>query len=143
MILSAQNLFSDAQAITATAISTNIIDLKAAGTPFGAKTALNRDVGKGTKVPLLVQVLTDFNTLTTLTITIETGSTTSLGTVVASFSIALADLVAGKQIPYDVLPRELTERYLGVRYTVGGSNPSAGTITAGITMGVQSNRTGA
>ena len=36
MILSAQQLFSDDQAITASADSTNVIDLGVPGTPFGA-----------------------------------------------------------------------------------------------------------
>ena len=143
MILSAQQLFSDDQAITATAVSTNVIDLGAAGTPYGAAAALNHDVGKGTKIPLLVQVTAAFNTLTSLTIGIETGATTALGTVIFTQSILLADLVAGKQLAYDVLPNQLTEQYLGIRYTVVGTNPTLGNITAGVAFGVQTNVTGA
>lgn len=143
MILSAQQTFSDNQAITATAVSTNVIDLGVAGTPYGAATALNQDVGKGAKVPILVQVTEDFNTLTSLNIAIETGATTALGTIVVSKTVLLADLVAGYQFPVNVLPTEIDERYLGVRYTVTGTAPTAGTITAAITMGNQTNVTGA
>lgn len=143
MILSAQQIFSDDQAITATAVSTNVIDLGAAGTPYDAAAALNQDIGKGNKVPILIQVTTAFNNLTSLTIAIETGSTTSLGTVVISKAVPLASLVAGYQFPVNVLPNEITGRYLGVRYTVTGTAPTAGAITAGITMGVQTNVTGA
>lgn len=143
MILSKQLLFSDDQAITATAISTNVVDLGVAGTPYGGKAALHQDIGKGTKIPILIQVTADFNTLTSLTIAIETGAAATLATVVISKSVVLADLVQGYQFVVEVLPNEIDERYLGVRYTVVGTNPTTGTITAGITMGNQTNVTGA
>ena len=57
MILSAQQIFSDDQAVTATAISTNVIDLGAPGTPYDAAAALNQDIGKGCPIPVLVQLL--------------------------------------------------------------------------------------
>lgn len=143
MIFSAQQLFSDDQAITANADSTNVIDLGVAGTPYGAAAALNDDVGKGAKIPLLVQITEAFNNLTSLTINISTGATTALGTTVISQTILLADLVVGKQIALDVLPKDITERYLGIEYVVTGTAPTTGKVTAGITMGVQTNVTGA
>lgn len=145
MILSAQQLFSDDQAVTATAVSTNVIDLGVAGTPYGTVAALNQDVGKGNPVPVLIQVTDDFATLTSLTITLETSANSDLSssTVLASETVAAADLVAGKQTFMQCLPNGADQRYLGVRYTVGGSNATAGTITAGISMGNQTNVTGA
>jgi len=143
MIFSAQQLFSDDQAITVSADSTNVIDLGVPGTPYGAVAALNQDIGKGAKVPLLVQVTTDFATLTSLTINLSTGAATTLGTTIASQTIAVADLLAGKQFNLDFLPNGIVERYLGVEYVVTGDDATAGTITAGITMGVQTNVTGA
>lgn len=143
MILSAQQLFSDDQAITATAVSTNVIDLGVPGTPFGAVAPLNQDVGKGNKVPVLVQVTEDFNNMTSVSIAIETGATTALGTAIVNETVLLADAVAGKQFVVEVLPNQLTERYLGIRYTVVGTAPSTGAMTAGITMGNQTNVTGA
>ena len=143
MIFSAEQLFSDDQAITANADSTNVIDLGVPGTPYDAAAALNQDIGKGAKVPLLVQVTAAFDNLTSLTINLSTGSTTALGTTIASQTIVLADLIAGKQINLDFLPNGIVERYLGVEYVVTGTAPTAGTITAGITMGVQTNFTGA
>lgn len=143
MIFSAQQIFSDDQAITADADSTNVIDLGVAATPYGGVAALNDDVGKGAKIPILVQVTEDFNTLTSLNIAISTGATTALGTTIATQNILLADLVVGKQINIDVLPEGITERYLGIEYDVVGTNPTTGKITAGITMGNQSNVTGA
>lgn len=143
MILSAQQLFSDDQAVTATAVSTNVIDLGAPGTPYDAAAALNQDIGKGAGVPILIQVTEDFDNLTSLDIAIETGATTSLGTVVINKTVLLADLVAGYQFPVQILPNEINERYLGLRYTVTGTAPTTGQVTAGITMGVQTNVTGA
>lgn len=143
MILSSQLIFSDDQAITVTAISTNVIDLGVAGTPYGGKAALHQDIGKGTKIPILIQVTETFATLTSLTIAIETGAAATLATVVISKSILAAALVQGYQFVINVLPNEIDKRYLGIRYTVVGSDASAGKITAGITMGVQTNITGA
>ncbi len=143
MILSIDEIFSDAQAITTTTISTNVIDLGAAGTPYDAKAPVNHDVGDGTMVPFLAQVVADFNNATSITVALETGSTTTLGTVVLQQTIPLAQLKAGKQLSFQYLPHDLTERYLGVRYTVKGAAPSVGAFTSGITMGNQTNVTGA
>lgn len=143
MILSAQQLFSDDQAITASADSTNVIDLGAPGTPYGAAAALNQDIGKGAKIPLLVQVTEAFDNLTSLEVKLSTGAATTLGTTIASQTILLADLVAGKQLNLDFLPNGIVERYLGMEYVVTGTTPTAGKVTAGITMGVQTNVTGA
>ena len=142
MIFSAQQLFSDDQAITGSADSTNVIDLGVAGTPYGAAAPLKRDIGKGNKIPVLVQVTEAFNTLTSLTISISTGATTALGTTVISQVIPLADLIVGKQISLDVLPNDITERYLGIEYAVTGTDPTLGKVTAGITMGNQTNFNG-
>ena len=146
MIFSANQLFSNDQAITASADSTNVIDLGAAGTPFGAAAALNRDVGKGNPIPLLVQVTEAMTAAgaATLVVNISTGATSALGTTIASVGpIAKADLVAGYQIPIQVLPNDITERYLGIEYVVATGPMTAGTVTAGITMGNQTNITGA
>jgi len=143
MILSAQQLFSDDQAITASADSTNVIDLGVPGTPYRAAAPLNRDIGKGAKIPILIQVTEAFNNLTSLEIKISTGATTALGTTILSQTILLADLVVGKQTSFVVLPNDITERYLGIEYVVTGTAPSTGQVTAGITMGVQTNTTGA
>lgn len=145
MIFSAQQLFSDDQAITATAISANVIDTGVRGTPFDAAAPFNGDIGKGTPIPILIQVTSNFATLTSLTITVESSAAAGLTspTVLATETIAAANLVAGKQTFMQVLPNGATGRYLGIRYTVNGSNATAGTITAGVTMGNQTNVTGA
>ena len=73
MITSIMSLLSIAQAITATAISANVMDLGIPGTPYGGAAPLDRDFGKGTPVPILIQVVEDFATCTSVTITLETG----------------------------------------------------------------------
>jgi hypothetical protein len=57
MIFDAQNLFSDAQAITASAVSTNVIDFGASGKPVGAAAAIRKDLGRGMKVNLRIQMV--------------------------------------------------------------------------------------
>lgn len=143
MIFNANEILSDGQAITVDAVSTNVIDLGTAGTPYQAVAALNYDIGKGMGIPFLVQVTEDFNNATSIAIQLQTGSTASLGTTVVETTVALADLKAGKQFPLLVLPQGISERFVGVRYDVTGTAPTAGKFTAGITMGVQTNVTGA
>lgn len=145
MILSAEQLFSGNQAITATALSENVIDTGVRGTPYDAAAPLNGDIGKGNPIPVLIQVTEDFATLTTLTVTIETSDNENMtsSTALATQTIPVADLTAGLQTFIQFLPNGVTGRYLAVRYGVGGSNATAGRITAGISMGNQTNVTGA
>lgn len=129
MIMDATNLFSDNQAITADAASTNVIDLGA-----------NRDIGPGTPVPLLVQVTEDFNTLTSLTVQVQTDDAEGFGTAetLVQSTAALAKLKAGFKFPVAVVPNQC-KRYLRLNYDVTGTNPTEGKITAGIVTGLQTN----
>lgn len=136
-------LFSDRQAITATAVSTNVVDLGAAGTPYGSTSPIVRDVGKGTKVPLHVSVTETFNNLTSLTISIETDDNaafSSATTVWTSPAYTLAQVAVGaKYLLPDVLPVGTNERYVRLRYTVAGTAPSTGRVTAGVVFDRQTN----
>ncbi|WP_272962323.1 Bbp16 family capsid cement protein [Alcanivorax jadensis] len=129
MLLDAQNLFSDAQAITATAASTNVIDTGSA-----------KDDGKGGSIPLLIQCVADFDNLTSLTVALQTDTTSGFGSATTLYSVVvpLADLKAGYQTPVITLPQGV-ERYLRLNYTVTGTAPTVGAITAGIAAGVQTN----
>jgi hypothetical protein len=131
--------FSASQAITADAASTNILDLRALGTAYGHAAALLRDLGIGHKVPLLVQVVEAFNTLTSLNIVLQ-GSVDEAFTspvTIATENKVLADLVVGAQFNIDFLPRGTKYRYLRMYYDVVGTNPTLGKITAGIVAAVQ------
>ncbi|SXA97181.1 Uncharacterised protein [Klebsiella pneumoniae] len=129
MLLDQQALFSAAQAITATAASTNVID-----------TGSNKDVGKYGDIPLLIQVVEGFNNLTSLTVTVQTDDNSAFSSAadVLSMTIPLASLVLGYKSPVITLPMKM-ERYIRLNYTVTGSAPTTGKVTAGITGGVQTN----
>lgn len=138
MILDLNTLLSDDQAVTATAISENVIDLGVLGVTYDG-VQLQRREGTCQHVGVLVQVTEDFATLTDLTITIECDSVAGLSSspsVLFSQTIPVAELVAGKKIAYSILPNDIDQRFLGVRYTVGGSAATAGQITAGIVPSV-------
>lgn len=143
MIFDVTTLFSNAQAITATTASTNIIDLGATGTVFGGAAALARDVGKGREASLRASVVESFNNLTSLTISIETDDNSgfaSARTVWTSPAYALADLATGaKLLLPDELPVGTDERYVRLKYTIAGTAPTTGKITAGVTAGNQTN----
>ena len=141
MIFDKTLLFSDAQAITATAASTNSIDLGPGGSVYGAAADLARDVAKSTKIPLLIQVVEGFNTLTSLTISLELDTTTTFtpDKTIQLASLPLASLGVGAQVYYAELPQGINMRYAQLKYTVVGTNPTLGKITAGIVAAVQTN----
>lgn len=142
MQLDSQLVFSDAQAITATAASTNIIDLGATGTVPYAASALVRDIGKGKPLPLLVQVVEAFNNCTSVQCDIEVDDNSSFSSprVVDSQVLLLAGLTLGAK--YDGLryvPPGVNERYMRLKYTPVGTAPTLGKITAGIIAAHQEN----
>lgn len=134
--------YSEDQAVTATAISENVVKINDAGTVFGESAAISRNPGAGNEIPLLIQVTEDFATLTSLTITLETSAAAALtsATVLASSgAIAVADLVAGYRPNFTrVFPDGVLLDYVGLRYTVTGSNATAGKISAAIAAAVNS-----
>lgn len=139
MIFDQQTLLSDAQAVTATAVSTNVIDLG----PIA--TGLKRDIGKGKQIPLLIQVVEDFAAAGAATMHVEvqvsedeafTSPTVAYTTKVG---VPVADLVAGYVFVPEYVTRYTDERYLRLNYVVGTGPMTAGKITAGVTMGNQSN----
>lgn len=145
MILNQELLLSDKQAITASAPSTNVIDLGQQGTPYKDAAALRYDFGVGEEIPLMMEINQSFASAeanNTLTIALQLDSETSftpdesidLGTY------AKALLVAGFKFPITRLPRRVNLRYLRLNYTVGGTgNFSAGQITAQLGHPMQNN----
>lgn len=137
MFLDNRALFSDDQAITASAASTESYDLGAAGKTYdGAQ--IQRNMGKAGHIPLLIQITEDFDNLTDLKIALQSDDDPAFGSPkeVASETILLADLKAGKISSIDKLPRGVKERYLRFFYTVNGAAPSQGKITAGFVAAV-------
>lgn len=140
MIFDRTLLFSNAQAITADAASTDVVDLLATGTVYGAAAALTKDIGKGADIPLLIQVVETFNNLTDLRVIVQTDDNSGFTTPrnVMEIDRLLADLVAGRNFTVRV-PNGTAERYLRIYYDITGTAPTLGKMTAGVVMGVQSN----
>jgi hypothetical protein len=136
MILNANLILSENQAVTATALSANIIGWPDNGTPPREGGAITRNLGAGTPIPVLMQVVEDFATLTSLTITIETSDNEDMSSsTVLSSSGALvpATLVAGYRPTFTrFVPDATMLKYLALRYTVDGSNATAGKMTAAL-----------
>lgn len=141
MIMDMTGLLSNAQAIVASAASTNVKDLGATGTPYGAPSALRRDIGPGKSVPLFVGVVESFNNLTSLTISIQTDDNEAFSsptTVWTSPAYTLAQLATGaKYLLPDEYPVGTNERFVRLYYTIAGTAPTLGKITAGEVMARQ------
>ena len=117
--------FSDAQAITASAQSTNVLDLQAADLEMGAGTPIWLNVRVGTA---------DFAGGTSLKVTFyacSTATTISNGSdLLASDTIAQASLTAGAWIIRVPLPVNFDEdRYIGLYYTDTGGFTAEGNGT--------------
>lgn len=130
MIFDAQNLFSDDQALTTTAVSTNVIDLGVAA-----------DVGPGEPLYLRIQVTTAFAGGTSLKVALQKDDNSGFSSatiVLESEVIATASLTQGYLFPLTQIPHSADEQYLRLNYTIVGTM-SAGAITAGIVTGHQAN----
>ena len=145
MILDKFLEFSDAQAVTATAISTNVVDLAPLGNGVGTNTV--RDIGAGEDLYLIVRTLTaatDVGSDATLTVTFESSATENLNSSTVHFStVALAFAAfspAGTELVRIALPGGNYQRYIGVRYTVANGPLTAGTFDAFIVKDAQSYR---
>lgn len=143
MILDLTTKFSDAQAVTATAFSTNVLDLRNQSTPTLVDESLN---GSPEPLWLVVQVGTAFTAAgaATMQIDLMSDSTADLATSPTTHltvsAIAVATLIAGYQALATYLPGGTTyERYLGVKYTIATGPMTAGTITAFLTPNIQRN----
>lgn len=136
MILDETTLFSDRQSVAANGPSTNVVDLGPVDIPAG------RDIGKGKPIPILIQVVEGFDKLTSLAVAVQVSADeafTSPKTVATTPAIPVASLVAGYQFVIDYVPRGTDERYMRLNYTIVGTAPDNGAITAGISMGHQTN----
>ena len=136
MMIDAQHLFSNAQALTATALSTNVIDL-----------SLDRAIGAGEPmaVVFVVDVAADQTTgdedyTVAVEFATDAGITTArqeVGRLIFESGTPTAPalnadlLVAGFSfaIPLPPSSTDMTSRYIGVRYTLAGTSPTM-TITA-------------
>ena len=107
---------SSAQALTASADSTNVVDLTQTARQVGA--------GKPLFVHFNVTVAADFTSGDeTYQFNIATGAATSLGTVLVERIMLSTDLTAGANFSM-AFPAEKVLRYIGVEYVLAGTSPT-------------------
>lgn len=132
MITDALLQLSSAQAVTASAVSTNTIDLGQA-----------RDVGVGEDLYVAFTVDTTVTAAGAATVTFQVISSaaaalTSPTVLAQTDAIGKAELTAGRrpiflEIPSTVLAAQpIGQRYLGVQYTVGTGPLTAGAFTCNV-----------
>ncbi|QHA83540.1 hypothetical protein E3Z27_18570 [Pseudomonas mediterranea] len=136
MITDKLNTFSNGQAVTATAASTDVIDL-------GPLTHGNtrRDIGAGEPIYLVVAALTAATAAGAATTNIQLQTSDDNSTWVTLFdsgSLALAALTAGARPVQVAVPRGV-RRYLRVNYVIGTGPLTAGSFFAGLVKDVQDN----
>lgn len=134
MILDKLLMFSEAQAVTNTAASTDVIDL-------GPIDGTRRDIGVGYPLELFVNVNTTAAAAgaATVNIALQTSPDNSSWTTLAtSGDLALSALTAGKRVFSQKMPQGV-QRYLRMNYTVGTGPLTAGAFTAGINLDVDNN----
>ncbi|TBL50578.1 hypothetical protein EYY98_09075 [Obesumbacterium proteus] len=134
MILDKLLMFSEAQAVTATAASTDVIDL-------GPIDGTRRDIGVGYPLEFWTTVNTTATAsgAATVNVQLQTSPDNSTWTTIASSGdLALSALVAGKRIVSQKVPSGV-QKYLRVNYTVGNGPLTAGAFTSGINLDVDNN----
>ena len=125
---------SSAQAVTATAVSTNTIDLRTA-----------RDIGQGTNLYALFTVDTTATAAGAATvnfqiITSANANLSSANIISQTDAIAKTELTAARKpivlcIPSSILNSlPIGQRYLGVQYTVGTGPLTAGAFSCALTL---------
>lgn len=136
MVFDKQVILSDAQAIVATAFSTNVIDLQAMGIAAYNSIQLVRKL-IGHKIPFVVLVNEAFNNLTSLTVNYQSSSDEVFTSPVNEMSVVVpvAQLAVGYHIPMVSLPH-IGNRYFRLQYVVTGAAPTTGKITAGVVAAV-------
>lgn len=127
MLLDMETLFSNAQAVTATGASTNVIH-----TAFGKL----KEISFGTPLPLLIQVVEAFKGCNSVKVAVQTSATedfTEAVTLAETAAIPVAELVAGYKFPINFMPKG-NLGYTRLYYTVNGT-ATAGKIDAGVVAG--------
>lgn len=134
MLIDRQNQFSNAQALTATAASTDYIDLGAV-----------RNIGAGESLYLVLHIttaFTDSGSDSTMTPSLETDDNTSFSSVATLrtydvFAALTAINTIRKYRLEPVTDAGSYERYLQMRYTIANGNLTTGAVSAFLLEDVQ------
>lgn len=127
-MLDSQLMFSEKQGpITASAASTNIINL-----------GKDREVAFGNPIPMLIDIKEAFNNCTSVTFAVQTASDEAFTTPVTlvSATVLLADLKKGNRVPIVFMPAG-NLGYVRLYYTVTGTAPTTGKVSAYLTDAIQ------
>ena len=132
MILDKLQMFSEAQAVTASAASTDTLDLA----PLKGN---RRDIGIGYPLEFWALVNTTATAAGAATLQLQTSpDNTTWTTIYDSGALALSALTVGKRIVSAKVPAGVL-RYLRVNYSVGTGPLTAGAFTSGINLDVDAN----
>lgn len=146
MYIDSQIELATAQAVTATAVGANVVDLRALNLGAGSQAAVqDGDPGQGADLYLVVRTAvacTDVGSDATLQVSLETSPNSDLSAstvIVQSGVIPFASFsAAGSQVWVVPLPPSRNwRRYLGVRFTIGAGPLTAGAFDAFITNSQQ------
>lgn len=124
MYVDAQQQYSAAQVVVATAVSTNAIDHSS-----------DRNIGIGEPMVVVVTVVSGAVTAGTLTITVQCDTTSAFGSpvvVATSPALATATLVAGFKYVIPIPPDLLFNRWSRLNYTI--VTITTVTLTAWLTL---------
>jgi len=130
MFIDAQHIYSDAQAVTSSAASTNVIDHGAAG-----------DAGVPLKVYVTVDTAFTTSTSATLTVSLYTDSVEAISsptTLITSQTFAASALTEGAVLLNAYIPAGM-EQYTEIYYTVGTGTFTAGKVNAQLVFDAPSN----
>lgn len=133
MILDKQALLSEDQALTTTAVSTNVIDMGADAAEIQAFIEKAGD--------LLVQVTEALESGTSVQVQVQVDDAEGFGSLVTlleTAAVVTADLITGYQFRLGALPPHTSKRYLRIRYLIVGTY-DAGTVFAGFVNAKQTN----
>lgn len=144
MLLNIQEIFSDRQNLVASAVSTNVIDLGVPGVPHNSDFPMDRDIGPGTPIEFMCMVneigVADGGD-TAWTVQVEIDNDEAFGSPRVVAETTIDGLVPGSRIPIRIVPDSVDQHYFRLNYIIAGTAPDI-TISAGITAGVQTNRSG-
>lgn len=139
MIISRKLTLSENQTIRATGavLSTDVLAWPPTAVPPGESAAFPRDMGSVEPGPVFIQVTEDFNNATSVLVELITAATGDMAgaTVLASAQATLAQLKAGFRFPLLTMPAGAMNTFFAARYTVTGTAPTTGRITATLGTG--------